>query len=327
MLDDITAIGNKEFINWTIPLLLQETLSENQSTEKGLRKDNGWSDVAHRPFKGSTIKCFQPIGTGGKFVLINPQNSIKAIELADINNGVASHWFPITITNIERTNPVGYGDIRYSTYYQFGSFIAKEEDSVTHQLNKPELEVWDGDSFFQIFNFNASHAWDDAKYGHGINTTIYSVPIETDIDLRAQCGVLWVENKSPYIQDTVGNFSSKYTQTKPAYGYNTAYNQEPAVLSQSYSQYESIDSNNYDTRIHHSHLKTNNEHVDNWLQFDQADYIDVDSRFGQITDLRLFKDKLLYWQNNAVGVLSSNERTVLNDLDDNQIVLGTGGVL
>lgn len=325
ILDDITAIGGKEFVNWTIPLLLQETIAEDQSTEKGLRTNNGWSEDSDRPFKENTTKCFSPIGTGGKFILIHPKNKVSSVSLAQLNNGHPEHWLPITVTNIERTNPTGYGDIRYSTYYQFGSFRNKESgDDPTSPVS---LDVWDGDSFFYVFNFNASHAWDDATYGHGISTTIYSVPIETDIDLRAQCGTMWVDTKTPYIQDTVGNFSSNYTQTVPAYNYNTAYNQEPAILSQSYSKYENIDSNNYDTRIHHSHLKTNNEHVDNWLQFDAADYIDVDSRFGQITDLRLFKDKLLYWQNNAVGIVSSNERTVLNDLDDNQIVLGTGGVL
>ncbi len=56
-------------------------------------------------------------------------------------------------------------------------------------------------------------------------------------------------------------------------------------------------------------------------------YLDVDSRHGEITNLKLFKDRLIFWQNNATGILSSNERTMLNDSDGNQIILGNGGVL
>jgi hypothetical protein len=63
------------------------------------------------------------------------------------------------------------------------------------------------------------------------------------------------------------------------------------------------------------------------LKFDDNNYIDVDSRFGQITNMRLFKDKLLFWQEHATGILSVNERTVLNDIENNDIVVGTGGTL
>ena len=43
--------------------------------------------------------------------------------------------------------------------------------------------------------------------------------------------------------------------------------------------------------------------------------------------MRLFKDRLLYWQKNATGILSANERTMFNDVDSNQVLLGTGAVL
>ncbi|MEE3413801.1 MAG: hypothetical protein VZR53_00330 [Prevotella sp.] len=43
--------------------------------------------------------------------------------------------------------------------------------------------------------------------------------------------------------------------------------------------------------------------------------------------MRLFKDKLLFWQKDAVGILSVNERTMLNDVSDNQLILGTGSTL
>jgi hypothetical protein len=77
--------------------------------------------------------------------------------------------------------------------------------------------------------------------------------------------------------------------------YNTAYGQIPNVITYSTNSYNEISNFNWDTRIHNSDLKTNGETIDNWLVFKAMNYIDVDSRYGQITDMKLFKDKLLFW--------------------------------
>jgi len=58
-----------------------------------------------------------------------------------------------------------------------------------------------------------------------------------------------------------------------------------------------------------------------------ANYLDVDTRYGEITDLRLFKNTLMFWQKDATGVLSVNERTMLQDVNDTNIILGNGDVL
>jgi hypothetical protein len=77
--------------------------------------------------------------------------------------------------------------------------------------------------------------------------------------------------------------------------YNTAYNQQPDILSFSAANYTRIDDGKFDYRVHHSDLKTNNERIDNWAVFKAMNFIDVDTRYGEITNMRLFKDKLLYW--------------------------------
>jgi hypothetical protein len=43
--------------------------------------------------------------------------------------------------------------------------------------------------------------------------------------------------------------------------------------------------------------------------------------------MKLFKDKLLFWQDKAFGIISSNERTALTDTSNNEIILGNGGIL
>jgi hypothetical protein len=158
--------------------------------------------------------------------------------------------------------------------------------------------------------------------------TVYAVPIESDIDLTAQHGHTFSGsgNKAYYIQDKPASFDG-YSQTKEAYMYNTAYNQTPNVMTYSTNVYNEVSNFNWDTRIHNSELKTNGETIDNWLTFKAMNFLDVDSRFGEITYMKLFKDRLLYWQDKAFGIVSSNERTALTDTNNNQIILGNGGIL
>ena len=61
--------------------------------------------------------------------------------------------------------------------------------------------------------------------------------------------------------------------------------------------------------------------------FKALDYIDVDTRYGQITNLLTSKDTIYFWQNQAFGRLSVNERSLVTDNNSNTVQLGQGGVL
>ena len=52
---------------------------------------------------------------------------------------------------------------------------------------------------------------------------------------------------------------------------------------------------NYPQRIHYSTLKTNGELIDNWQMFKALDYIDADTRYGQITNMLTNKDIIYFW--------------------------------
>ena len=43
-----------------------------------------------------------------------------------------------------------------------------------------------------------------------------------------------------------------------------------------------------DYRCYHSELKSNDERIDSWSIFKPANFIDVDTRYGEITHLRTF---------------------------------------
>ncbi len=118
-----------------------------------------------------------------------------------------------------------------------------------------------------------------------------------------------------------------FSQEKRAYLYNTAYSITPDILSFTKSEYNSIYSDKYDCRVYYSNLKTNGENTDSWLKFKSANFIDVDTRYGEITQMKLFKDTLVFWQERATGMLSVNERTLIRDANDVNIILGNGDVL
>jgi hypothetical protein len=111
------------------------------------------------------------------------------------------------------------------------------------------------------------------------------------------------------------------------YMYNTAYSVLPDIVT--YSGEDTVNAPNSinDARIHYSQKKNNNELIDNWTNFKAIDYLDVDSRCGEITGLKLFRDKLIFLQENGAGVLSVNDRTILKDQNSANIIVGNGGVL
>lgn len=345
--DDVTAIGTYSFVNWSAPLIMTG-LDFSKNGELALATDSDGSTGTHPVSLNSgdfsnhikaQSKFFQPLGTGGKYILFKLDNSLKfgntrlphifgEIEtqlcLNDIIDGQEVPFTPIHIANLVK-DVVPYGGyskyaIDSSTYVGGGYF----------GTTTGEIVVDGGDAYIGLFKYNASHIWKDGTYTTGTTkmATVYSVPLESDIDLRTAYGHQYGSsgNNSYYIQDKPASFDG-YTQEKESYMYNTAYNQTPNVMTYSTAVYNEVSNFNWDTRIHNSELKTNGETIDSWLTFKAMNFLDVDSRFGEITYMKLFKDRLLYWQDKAFGVVSSNERTALTDTNNNQIILGNGGIL
>lgn len=265
-----------------------------------------------------------PVSSTGKCIVFKVDNPYPEPSISN-DDCVA----PITVTNLRKyaipyNGPESY-EKNSPDYCSYGNY------STSGNGGWVPITVFDGDCYLGIFTYHSAHAFDNELFITIPKAAIiYYVPVESSIDLKATYGDLYtrVENrpKSYYIQDEACAVDG-WIQDKDAYLYNTAYNANPDIVQYSTIDYTRIDFNDFDCRIHHSELKTNNERIDNWTKFKALNYIDVDSRFGEITNMRLFKDKLLYWQNNATGIVSVNERTILNDQDENEIVLGTGGVL
>ena len=317
-------VGVKQYINWSVPVmyhqkpeLIKKQWTNDDDQWEQIQLDYDWDRLnGYHP-------AFSPIGSTGKYILIDLKQDMPFSEVSDSDPNMN-----VPVVNIMRRSPNPYSGkntISNSNYIQHGYYHS----------GTGTIDVFDGDCYPGIFIFNAQHAWYDASiitkegsYFNGIRQScVYYVPIESDIDLSATYGDLYDRSAAQYYMQDEIDIVDGYTQAKPAYMYNTAYGYEPNSLQYSTIAYSAVSDNIYDCRIHYSNPKTNGEIIDNWLVFNQNDYIDVDTRYGKITNMRLFKDKLLFWQEHAAGILSVNERTVLNDTDGNDIIVGSGGVL
>ena len=127
--------------------------------------------------------------------------------------------------------------------------------------------------------------------------------------------------------DTTGGGIIIYNQTKDLYLYNTVYSQQ---TSAQYAISEMLDTSNetvFDCLVKASNVKYNGENSDSWTKFNVNEEIEVDSNYGEVRAIGTFNEKLLYWQEDAFGILSVNDRSLIQDSASAQLVLGTGGVL
>lgn len=313
------------YINWSVPLLYHQRDDQtaihynNQGEYDNLQINEDLDRLWER------YPLTSPVGSTGKYILMSLNGTLPF----DSGN---QNFMTVPVVNIVKTNPNPYGgyDTKDRTNYSQHGYYIKGLDS---------KEVFDGDCYPGVFIFNAQHAWfnenlinvkEGQRYFVGTRQVcVYFIPLESNIDLSATYGDLYNRisaEKDYYIQDEPDSFDG-YTQDDLAYLYNTAYGYEPDNIQYSAIYYSSISDNNYDCRVYYSSPKTNGELIDSWLYFAQNNCMDVDTRYGKITNMRLFKDKLMFWQEHGTGVLSVNERTILNDDESHNIIVGTGDVL
>lgn len=158
------------------------------------------------------------------------------------------------------------------------------------------------------------------------------IPLESNVNLNLRSDDSYHRSASGsngpnLVQNEPIALPNGYVQKKPYYEYNTVYSSTSGSKQYVPKTIYSVDKQINQNRIVVSELKTNNEITDSWTKFKFANYLDVDSEYGQITNLKSFNNKLFYWQDNAVGVASVNERSLITDNNIAELTLGTGGIL
>ena len=81
-------------------------------------------------------------------------------------------------------------------------------------------------------------------------------------------------------------------------------------------------SNNFN-RVWKSQFKFDGELVDSFRQFKALDFLDVEGTYGPINELVVFKDSLVFYQDNAFGIVTTNERATTTDTKSNTLAIAS----
>lgn len=325
-----SVVGDYTFFNFVAPFIAADTTGEFNINKLK-------SDADANKFRDELIATCDPslALTFGDSFKQNVQNVIqhfyrdeyRVTSLSTSRGDTLEDCEYSMLCNIRR-NVIPYGGFSkysrdHSTYVQHGYYFNADYTD--------NIEMLDGDTLVTTFEFVPAHKWYDATHTSAKDTIVCQVAVESSIDIDLDAGDKFSNNISSnptLVQVNPCNFNDVYIQKKPAYVYNTAYSIDPQLLLVN-SSLETIENSikNFDYRVHYSNPASDNQAVDPWLVFQPLNYLDVDSKYGAITDMRTFKNQLVFWQQTATGVLSVNERVQIAVESNLPLALGTGGVL
>lgn len=332
-----TVIGKDKFCNVVIGGFYNEPLGG----------EGNFINPTDNAFEGSTDDIFF-MANGGPCAVLELKKNIR------IMRATSSHWDELMYTHLCNItqDSIPYGGEsdaakRTSAYFSHGQYSILTEDQLQNKVVNQQI-VFDGDTYIQPLEYVSMYkmAYASAYDSVASNMVLYSIPVETSINLtythgfefsREYQGKEYITNIQKEPESVYINKDASFNQDEPMYAYNMAYSSESSTKPNNVRT-EKLDAETFkytDYRIFYSNVKENGENIDSWLKFDTLSFLDVDTKYGPITHLRNFHNKLMFWQERAMGVLSVNERAVLSVSENTAenkpsklpLVLGTGGVL
>lgn len=220
-------------------------------------------------------------------------------------------------------------------YFGFGNFFklegSKNNYKVVHNDGTKDttMTVFDGDIYITPQELSTMYkTYDFMSYDtlQSMQITNY-VPLESKVNTFFDYGMNLLNTNSANLMTEPGSIDGVTTQDRPVHQYNQIYSANDESNDVFTLVIEKPEDNQFKQRTYYSEPKTNGEYVDNFVIFKPAAYIDVDPKYGEITNLLTDKNTLYYWQDTAFGKFSVNERSLINDTNGNTIMLGQAGIL
>jgi hypothetical protein len=109
--------------------------------------------------------------------------------------------------------------------------------------------------------------------------------------------------------------------------YNPVYHQKNNIFKYYPLPLQPLEVITNEYRIWASKAKLDGEFLDSWRNFAPNDYLDVEGTFGPISELIVQKNHLKYYQTNAIGIASTNERSAVTTDNGAKVVLSNGQIL
>lgn len=195
------------------------------------------------------------------------------------------------------------------------------------------VSVYGGDTYIGMFDYLYA-SWEEAEATSTRPEVIY-FPVETSINLPLRIDDCyhraWTSQTGALIHDYAGVHTggtlNDFAQTNDLYRYNSVYSKENDSKLFIQAPFDWTSQTDFPVRVYASNVKTTNELADSWLKYGANAYIEVDPQWGEITKLITVNEKMMFYQPKAFGILSVNERALLQTGDISQLSLGVSGVL
>lgn len=318
-----TNIGDLEYNNWASTGMYDLAATESEAAAQPGQIGNSIprkNYVYHIQEEDMSFNSRGWIGPGPVCMLLN----IESPEIGScLRQQIQPKFIGTIVANIEHPT-IDYSP--YDAYFGFGNYfeLPKGQSMVT-------CKVFDGDvyqNFSEFVNLFKTYDFNDRKYTLQSGQVVYYIPTESKINVAFDYGMNYNNTGSANLTLEPGKIEGISSQNRPLHQYNLIYSDNDWSIN-SYTPIveKELDSISYPQRICYSQLKTNGEPIDNWQIFRPADFIDTDSRYGEITELLSVDNNLYFWQTGAFGKLSVNERSLVTDNAGETIQLGQGGVL
>lgn len=238
--------------------------------------------------------------------------------------------FPFYLVSYERFLAKQYGGASRSARY------GNQYILTNHFMPYPSVsdavirnDVYGGDTYVNYFDWQRSNPNGSDVSGWGVETGSNGV----DAQYRPTGVAVFYPAESIFNADLNTNeqHASVRSNTDPIdignYTYNPAMSQQNTTnvfVSKAFNQ---TNVGEEPHTIYGSDPKIDNERSDAWRTLFINNSLSVNGNYGEINRLAQFKDRLFYYQNDAVGIAAVDERVLENDGDVNQTQLGIGRLL
>lgn len=331
-----TTIDKYSYNNWVsfgkYDLNAGNEYSPNQSWDapetKELigHKDRYWDWLHASRVSGEGFLRNGYIGPGPSCFLLVTERETGGFPTQDLN-------FYTSVCNIQHVSKQDNVESDEQVqFFGFGNYFELEYKNQRLQLlgGGNEMTVFDGDIYITPHEFTTiykAYNFESVDTLQSMQITNY-IPLESKVNTYFDYGMNLRNTVSANLMYEPGSIDGVTTQERPAHQYNMIYSDNDASNDVfTLISTDKNETNMFKQRAYFSELKNNGEFIDNFLIFKALSFIDVDSKYGQITNLCTDKNLLYYWQEHAFGKFSVNERSLINDQNGNTIMLGQAGIL
>lgn len=277
------------------------------------------------------------IGPGSSCFLISTEDK-KLLTLPTIQEGIDDAYAYVCNIKHNVSDTVSSEPDEFVQYFGFGNWfnlkLAADGNSynVVHNFGSnpedTEMVVYDGDVYVtlhEIITMFKTYDFTSVDTIPSMQIVNY-IPLESKVNTCFNYGMNFLNTHSANLLFEPGSIDGICTQDRPLHQYNQIYSANDES-NDVFTLINEESENVFKQRTYYSEPKTNGEYIDNFMIFKPASFIDVDSKYGEITNLLTDKNTLYYWQDTAFGKFSVNERSLINDQNGNTIMLGQAGIL